>query len=143
MGKNLLLHKKCGYSLLEIMIVIGIIATLLVGVIQLARTLNERAKVERVKTVLRTTKSGIDQFKIDIGKYPSKVEELVQPPSDAQDRRRWQGPYVPSEYSRDGSIKDEWGNDIEYRLDNAKNTFEVFAWGKNGVGSDVGNIFID
>jgi general secretion pathway protein G len=143
MLKNLFLNKRAGYSILEIMIVIGIIASLLVGVIQLAKTLSDRSKVEKVKTLLRAVKSGVDQFKIDLGKYPAKIDELVQPPSDAQDRRRWQGPYVPAEFAKDGSIKDEYGNDIEYKVDNAKNTFEVFSWGKNGVGSDTGNIFID
>jgi general secretion pathway protein G len=143
MLKNLFLSKRPGYSLLEIMIVIGIIASLLVGVIQLAKTLSDRSKVEKVKTLLRAVKSGVDQFKIDLGKYPTKIDELVQPPSDAQDRRRWQGPYVPSEFAKDGSIKDEYGNDIEYKVDNAKNTFEVFSWGKNGAGSDTGNIFVD
>jgi len=141
--RRLLCSKQSGMSLLEIMLVIAIVAAILVGVIQLARVVNDRMKVENTKTALRSIKAGIDQYKVDIGKYPSKIEEIAVPPADSNDRRRWQGPYVQADLIRDGTIKDTYGNEIQYRYDQSANTFEVFSWGKNGQGADVGNIFID
>jgi len=140
---NFILKKKNGFGLIEIMISLTIIAGLILGVMQLAKFLNERSKKNNTQTILRAIQNGITQFKMDLGKFPAKVEDLVNPPSDTNDRRRWQGPYVPVEYNKEGTIRDDYGNEIEYKVDNTKNTFEVFSWGKEGPGSDVGNIFAD
>ncbi len=142
MNYKLLYSKRPGFSLIEIMIYIAIIAALLLGVMQLARTLTDRAKISKTRTILMATKNAVDQFKIDIGRYPTKIEELAVHPSDANEKRRWLGPYVPQDYIVNGSIKDDYGHDVQYKFDTAKNSFEVFSWGKE-ENSDVGNIFID
>jgi general secretion pathway protein G len=141
---NRIVHnKQKAMSLIEIMLVFTIVAAILVGIIQLAKTLQNRQKVNNTKTLLRAVSSAVETFKIDLNRFPTKIDELVNAPGDANERRRWQGPYVAQEMVKDGTLRDEWGNELEYRLDQAKNTFEVFSWGKEGQGSDIGNIFAD
>jgi general secretion pathway protein G len=140
---NFICGKRAGFGLIEIMISLSIIAGLIVGVMQTAKYLNERSKNNNTKNILRAVQNGVNQYKMDLGKYPQKIDNLVNPPSDSAERRRWQGPYVPVEYAREGTIRDDYGNEVEYKIDTAKNTFEVFSWGKEGAGSDVGNIFAD
>ncbi len=142
--KKFVRRSNKGYSLIEIMLGMAIVSAILVAAIQLARTINDRMKVESTKSILRAAKAGADQYKIDLGHYPAKIEELVTPPSDANDRRRWQGPYgVSAEQAKDGVLRDSYGNEIQYKYDSTKQTVELFSWGKGGEGSDVGNIFVD
>jgi general secretion pathway protein G len=141
--KKIVRHKRLGMTLIEIMLVFTIVAGILVGVIQLAKTLQSRQKVNNTKTLIRTVSSGVETFKIDLGRFPTKLDELVNPPADSNERRRWQGPYVAQEMIKEGAIRDDWGTELEYKFDGAKNNFEVFSWGKDGQGSEVGNIFAD
>lgn len=134
---------KRGLSLLELMLYIGITGVMIAGMIQLFKTLNTKSKLSSTKTLVQMTKGGVDQFKIDLGRYPNKLEELLVAPSDGTERRRWQGPYVSEEYVKAGSIKDPFGNELEYKYDQAKQSVEVFSYGKESVGSDVGNVVAD
>ena len=132
---------KPGYSILEIMLVIGIIAALLAGVLQLFRTLTERQRYQQAKTLVQTIDNAIKLYQTDTGRYPNKIDEILTPPSDAKIRLRWQGPYVAEEAFPSGVIKDPYGNEIEYKFDTGKNSYELFSWGKGGSGSDVGRIY--
>jgi general secretion pathway protein G len=129
-----------GMSMLELMLYIGITSVLILGIMQLFRTLNDRSKRTTSENVVRMTKSGVDQFKIDLGRYPTKLDELLKSPADQAEKRRWQGPYIAEDMARDGSIRDGYGNELEYKFDSSTQKIEVFSWGKKGPGSDEGNI---
>ena len=128
-----------GLSLLELMLYIGLAAALIVGVVQLARLVTDRTKLATTNTIGQATKAAVDSFKLDIGRLPKSLDELINPPADSREKRVWKGPYVPSEYARTGEIVDAYGKPLEYKIINAAE-FELFSWGKNEVGSDTGQV---
>jgi len=139
--RRVLRYCKPGMSLIEIMLVMTIVAALIGGVIMLAKTLQERARVSKTRTIVQAVHSGVEQYKIDIGKYPERLIVLVEPPADQQDRRRWQGPYVPERYASAGAIRDDYSTELEYKFDAATQNYELFSWGKGRAGSEHGHIF--
>lgn len=141
--KKTINQKHSGMSLIEIMLYTGIVAVLLVGVLQIYNTIQQRSKISETKNKLSAMKAGIDNFRVDIGRYPIKIDELVTPPSDAQERRRWQKGYVPEKYATDGTLLDAWGNPFVYTLAASKASYELSSWGPNGEGAETGNIFAD
>ena len=126
--------KASGMSLIEIMLVVSIVAAGLVGLIRLYQSVTERQAKSETSNLLSIIKTGVDSFKIDVGRPPQNLDELITGPSETQEKRRSQHPYVDS-------ITDRWGNQIEYKFDKEKNNVEIFSWGKNGPGSESGQIF--
>lgn len=149
-NKNINLKKTVqvkvrGMSLIELMLVMTIVLGAMVGLFQLYKTIKSNQKKSATKSLVAQVQNGIEQFKNDIGRYPMKLEELITPPSDQQEKRRWSSDgYVSNQKNIvDGAIKDEYGNELEYKFDKSKNTFEVFSWGEKGVGSETGQILAE
>jgi general secretion pathway protein G len=69
--------RRRGFTLIELMIVLALIATLLT--IALPRYFGslERSKEAALKQTLATTRDAIDKFFADNGKYPESLPELV------------------------------------------------------------------
>lgn len=66
-----------GFTLIEILVVMALIATLLtIAVPQYFRGL-ERSKESVLRENLRVTREAIDRFYGDIGRYPEDLHELV------------------------------------------------------------------
>jgi general secretion pathway protein G len=101
-----------GYSLLEVLIVLTIIALIaaLVGPRLMAQL--DRSKVTAARVQLRALASAIETMRIDIGRYPSDEEGfnwLVQQPRSGRLAERWQGPYLEGELPLD-----PWGGPYVY-----------------------------
>jgi general secretion pathway protein G len=131
-----LLHsKKKGMSLIEIMLVMVIVAAIIAGVFKTYQVLNERKDRQNTETLLNLAQQGIEFFKNDVGRYPVSLNELITPPADQNEMRKWGGPYVTTD--SDGLVKDSWNNEIIYDKDKK----EIYSYGKNGPGSETGWIF--
>jgi general secretion pathway protein G len=70
-------RRGCGFTLIELMIVLALIATLLT--IALPRYFGslEKSKEAAMKQTLASTRDAIDKFFADNGKYPDSLPELV------------------------------------------------------------------
>jgi prepilin-type N-terminal cleavage/methylation domain-containing protein len=70
--------RRSGFTLIELMIVLALIATLLT--IALPRYFGslERSKEAALKQTLAATRDAIDKFFTDNGKYPESLPELVE-----------------------------------------------------------------
>lgn len=101
-----------GYSLLEVLIVLTIIALIaaLVGPRLMAQL--DRSKVSAARVQIRTLSSTLETMRIDLGRYPNNQEGLallIQPPANERDRAAWQGPYL------DAAVPaDPWGGAYVY-----------------------------
>jgi general secretion pathway protein G len=92
-----------GYSLLEVLIVLTIIALIaaLVGPRLMAQL--DRSKVTAARVQVRSLASAVETMRIDIGRYPTTQEGLallVHGPS-GRDSALWQGPYLDSDVPTD------------------------------------------
>ena len=141
---HILKKRNLGMSLIEIMLVFTVVMAMLVGIFQLYKSIQANQKKSAAKSLVVQIQGAIEQFKNDIGRYPLKLEELVNGPTDNQEWKRWSSENgIHKSHIVDGTIKDPYGNEISYEFDKSKNQFEVKSWGPKGVGSESDQIFAD
>ena len=122
-----------GFSLLELLIVIGIILAIggLVAVNLLGQ--QERADSGTTRIQIQNLARGLDDFKVDMKRYPTQEEgiavlwnkELIE---DEAELDKWQGPYLSQPVT-----KDMWGNEWIY---NSPSEIEGVAYDLISVGPD-------
>lgn len=122
------LRGQGGFTLIEILVVIAIIALImsLVG----PRVLNYlgESKVKAAKIQIQSFGSALDLFNLDTGRYPSTGEglgALVQSPGTIP---AWNGPYL-----KGGVVpNDPWGNPYVYRSPGEHGPYDILSYGSDG-----------
>jgi general secretion pathway protein G len=108
--RTLRLGNESGFSLIEIIIVLGILGTLIAVLIGNIGGGAEKAKVKSTAVKAGQVQQNLLKFQSDVGKMPTTAEGLgvlLNNPGNS----KWGGPYG----SEDDS-KDDWGNAFEYEL---------------------------
>ena len=120
-----------GFTLLEMVIVLGIIAVLLGGSITYLAKLPDGAKLSRVDQDFLAIGNALKTYKINAGSYPTTAQglkALVEKPDGSPQPARWTQVMkkVPT---------DPWGNDYGYLFPGRKDPseFEIISKGKDGV----------
>lgn len=105
-----------GYSLLEVLIVLTIIALIaaLVGPRLMAQL--DRSKVTAARIQVRAIASAIETMRLDLGRYPTNEEglALLNAPPRNDDADLWRGPYLDAE-----TPVDPWGRPYVYEAPQA------------------------
>lgn len=99
-----------GYSLLEILIVLTIIALIATFVGPRLLSQLDRSKVTAARVQVQALQSALDTMHLDIGRYPTQSEGLAlltAPPEDGSSG--WAGPYLNSAVPQD-----PWRQDYIY-----------------------------
>jgi general secretion pathway protein G len=123
-----------GYTLTEMLVVIGIIgliaAVLTPGLIgQLGRA---RAKTAQLQ--LDTVAAGVEMYHSDVGHYPTTEEGLTALIKEPAGAEGWTGPYV-----RDRKIlNDPWGHVVLYQVEADGHAFLVKSLGADGKPGGTG-----
>jgi general secretion pathway protein G len=118
-------HLNAGFTLVEIMIVIGIIAVIAGIVAANVFGESDRAKARLASTQLQTVAAKIDSYELDTGKLPDRLDDLVRQPSGA---RGWLGPYA-----REGDLRDPWNQPLDYRQPSqGGGRYDLISYGKGG-----------
>ncbi len=103
-------HAKSGYSLLEILIVLAIIAMIvaLVGPRLIAQL--DKSRVVAARVQMQGLKAALSTMRLDINRYPTAEEGLaLLQTAPSESVPGWAGPYM------DGGLpKDPWGNPYSY-----------------------------
>lgn len=116
-----------GFTLLELLVVMVIIG-LLAGYVG-PRYFSQIGKSEAKAALAQMDgfEKAIEQFRLDVGRYPTAEEGLnalfVRPSNEP----RWQGPYL-----KKAPPADPWGRPYVYRLTESGD-FEIVTLGKDGV----------
>jgi len=121
-------HGEKGFTLVEIIVVITIIALImtLVG----PRVLNymSESKVKAAKIQIESFANALDLYFLDTGQYPSNAEglsALMQRPGNSSG---WNGPYL-----RGTTIpNDPWGRPYVYRTPGAQSSYDIISYGSDG-----------
>lgn len=90
-----------GFSLIEMLLVLGIIAFIATMLATNIFSSKGKADVKAAQAGVRKVATAVDQFYLDAGTLPTKVEELVTRPGNASN---WGGPYL-----NESQTKDPWG----------------------------------
>jgi len=101
-----------GFTLVEIMVVVVIIG-LLAGLVgpKLFKNL-EKANRETARTQMSNLKTSLATYRLDMGRYPERLDCLVSPCGDG-----WNGPYLDGEEIPLDPWKNEYGYEVR---DNGK-----------------------
>lgn len=132
-------YNEKGFTLMELLVVLVILG-LLGGVVG-PRVLKYvgSSKVEVARVQMEDLASGLDLFKLDVGRYPNASEglqALVEKPGAIAG---WNGPYL----RKKRVPKDPWGRDYVYRFPGNGNEFDLFTLGLDGkVGGENENVDI-
>lgn len=109
-----------GMSLIELMIVIVLIGSVLALITSRIMGAQDRANVRLAQTQLVTLAGKLDQYRMDTGKLPDSLDQLVT----ASGSPGWLGPYAAA-----SELKDPWGADIQYRRPGETGPFELVSLG--------------
>ncbi|MDP6651593.1 MAG: type II secretion system major pseudopilin GspG [Gammaproteobacteria bacterium] len=111
-----------GFTLIEILVVMAIIAMLAVMVAP--NIFNQQAGAQRdaAMSQISSLEAALDTYRLDVGEYPDTLEGLTENDSG---RAAWNGPYL-----RRDVPKDPWGNDYVY--DSNGREFTLISYGPDG-----------
>lgn len=116
--------RHAGMSLLEIIIVIVLIGAVLTLVGSRVLGGADRGKANLAKSQIQTLAGKVENYQLDTGKLPSKLEDLVTQPAGSSG---WLGPYA-----KPAELNDPWGHAIEYRVPGEGQAFDLISLGKDG-----------
>ena len=119
-----------GFTLLEIVIVLGIIAVILGGSIAVVGKIGDGAKLQRVTSDFNTISSAIYTYKLNAGSAPTTAQglaALVTKPSSSPVPKRWTK-------LADEIPLDPWQVQYQYRNPGKQDTstFEIYTKGPDG-----------
>ena len=123
-------RRRSGFTLLEMVIVLGIIAMILGGAIFAMRGIGDAAKLRQVESDFKSFESALAMYKLNAGSFPTTqqgLKALQDKPSSTPVPRRWV--QVMSKLP-----PDPWGAEYGYRFPGKKraNDFEMFSKGPDG-----------
>jgi general secretion pathway protein G len=126
-----------GFTLIEIMVVMVIIAILgaLIGPQILGRV--DEARVTKAQADIRTLSTSLDLYRMDNFQYPTTdqgLDALVRKPDDPSVRNWKAGGYVQK------LSKDPWGNDYQYLFPGTRGgAYDLYSLGADGQPGGEGN----
>jgi general secretion pathway protein G len=115
--------RQGGFSLVEILIVVALIAVIGGFVARQVFGGQDKAKANLAKAQIQTLVGKIEQYQLDNGGAPTSLEDLVRQPSGS---RSWLGPYA-----KEADVKDPWGRAFLYQTGGDVD-FEIISLGKDG-----------
>lgn len=133
---NLNTRKQSGFTLLELLVVLGIISMLagLVGP-RVMKHMGE-AKTKTAKVQISELSQALEMYKLELDRYPTTeqgLEALVTAPANA---KRWNGPYL----SKSKVPLDPWQQEFHYVSPGEHGKFDLYSWGadekEGGEGED-------
>jgi len=134
-------RRAAGFTLIELMLVLVILATLAAIVLPKFTGRSQQAKITGARTQIANFETALSAFEIDLSRYPTTTEglrALVEKPTS--DSEGWLQPYL----SREEIPQDPWGNEYQYRYPGQynENGYDLYSVGpdhKMGGNDDITN----
>jgi general secretion pathway protein G len=118
---------QAGITLIELLVVMVIIALFatIVGS-RVGRSVDKGKKVA-AKSQISEFEGMLDQFKLDVGRYPTVEEGLQALRTKPPNVTNWDGPY-----SKKDLPLDPWGHSYVYRFPGTHGDFDLLSYGGDG-----------
>ena len=137
-------RRRRGFTLVELLLVLTILAILAALVIPNLAKRGEQAREVAAKADIASLSTGIDMFEVDNGCYPRSSEglqSLMVKPRDALST--WRGPYL----KKNKVPLDPWERPYVYENPGKHNpaSYDLYSKGKDGNGGNnsIGNWITD
>ena len=121
------LAKRNGFTLMELLLVLVIVG-LLAAVV--GPTLYQRikpAKETAVRAQIENFATALDNFMVDMGRFPSTQEGLKALRAKPDGSEKWNGPYLKKDIPND-----PWGKSYLYRAPGRSGGYEIVSLGADG-----------
>lgn len=130
-------HPVRGFTLIEVMVVVVILALLAGIVVPKIMSRPDEARVVRAQGDIAGIVQALKLYRLDSGMYPSTEQglaALVQRPTASPLPNNWKpGGYL------DRIQKDPWGRDYQYLNPGVRGEIDVFSLGADGQAGGDGN----
>ncbi|MCH6564356.1 MAG: type II secretion system major pseudopilin GspG [Proteobacteria bacterium] len=135
-----------GFTLLEIIVVVTIIAILAAYIAPKVVGRAGDARISKAKSDIRVLESSLELYKLDNFTYPSTdqgLAALVSKPAGSELKHWRRGGYIKK------LNKDPWGNDYQYQQPGANGEFDIYSLGADSAAggtdeaADIGNWNLD
>jgi general secretion pathway protein G len=122
-----------GFTLLELLVVIVIIGLLAGYVAPRYFSQVGKSEIQVAKAQLDSIEKALDQYRLDMRRYPSAdegLQALVVKPAAAGE---WRGPYL-----KKAVPLDPWGKSYVYRVPGEKSEYSLISFGRDGKAGGTG-----
>jgi general secretion pathway protein G len=125
-GSNRICRTSRGFTLLELLVVMVIIGLLAgyVGPKYFAQIGKSEVKV--AKAQVDALGKALDQFRLDVGHYPTTDEGLAALVTRPANEPRWDGPYLTKALPLD-----PWGTPYAYKAPGDHGDYDLVSYGKD------------
>lgn len=117
-----------GFTLLELLVVLVILGLLAAFVAPRYFSQIGKSEAAVARAQIEAFDKALDQFRIDVGRFPTTAEGLgaliERPPGTT----KWSGPYL-----KKGVPNDPWGRPYQYRAPGQKSDYDIVSLGKDGL----------
>jgi general secretion pathway protein G len=126
-------HRPSGFTLLELLVVIVIIG-LLAGYVAPRYFAQEgKSKIQVARAQIDSFEKALDQYRLDIGRYPTTEQGLAALNTRPSNEPKWNGPYL-----RKAVPNDPWDRQYVYRMPGEKGEYDLLSLGKDGQPGGAG-----
>jgi general secretion pathway protein G len=117
-----------GYTLLEVLVVLGIIVLLSAVVGPRLIGYFSKAKHDAARLQLNSVVNALELYYMDVGTYPPADKGLDALMTRPESETRWAGPYL----TKSAGLTDPWGQTYIYRYPGQHGPYDLFSLGRDG-----------
>ena len=123
-----------GFTLLELLVVLVILGLLAGYVAPKYFAQVGKSEVKTARAQIEGIEKALDQYRIDVGHYPSTEQGLAALNTKPADEARWDGPYL-----KKALPNDPWGKPYQYRMPGEHGEVDIFSYGRDGQPGGTGD----
>jgi general secretion pathway protein G len=122
-----------GFTLLELLVVMVIIGLLASYIGPKYFSQIGKSEVKTAKAQMDGLEKALEQYRIDVGRFPSTEQGLAALFTKPNNEAKWQGPYL-----KKAAPPDPWGQAYQYKSPGEHGEFDLMSFGKDGRAGGTG-----